>query len=471
MAGAYTVAFRGSKFPSTDLGIYYWDTTPVGPIRAFAEGDIVTSIETTSASSPFSGSITAIDAGAPPAISVNGHLAQLVTLSNPSQGFPPQGSPGQGVVRHVISTGSEWVACNSEQPVNGETYLLKAISRPLSIESIGTVGFRCTTTAGSGIFREATTGIDKVAATNDPADGTIPAGSFNVIGGNNVNTREQQWNSSNTPAFFSTTTASGTNAVGTTGIWTDTVSGVFAVALSNAEPWGSVGNKWSVLEAPSINDSGDIAFKACEATSACNVEGVWARVGGTGLLISRTGMNAPSPTGSSTGETFVDFGMPVIDSGGRVAFWATTNATGNPQGIWIADGTGPLGVRRIARKDDAVRGTNASFLTFGKDLAIADTGQVAFTATLTDTVVQTTGLFVESEYHTLIKIARTTEQFDLPNGTSPAITGITFYPGASSQGVGGLHGTPSPSQETVAVAFQLGFPNGHSAVVLTVVGP
>lgn len=465
VAGTYTVAFRGSRHPSTNQGVYYWDTMPTGPFRAFEEGDLIPSVETTST---FSGTITAIEPGAPPAISANGHLAQIVTLSNPSQGYPPVGSPGQGVVRHVMATGAEWVACNSAQPVNGATYLLNAISRPVSIDSVGTVGVRCTTSpAGSGIFREAATGIDKVVATGDSAPGISPAGTFSVVGGNNVNAREQQWNSANQPAFFATTSASGTGAIGATGIWADSGSGVVDVALSGQTAW-TLGVPWGLLESPSINNDGDIAFRACLTTSACGDEGVWARFGVVESLIVLTGQNAPSPTGSSTNELFVDFGIPVIDGEGRIAFWATTNSPGNPQGIWIADGTGATGIRRIARKDDVVRGTSTTFDTFGKDLAIADTGQVAFTATHADT---TKGLFVESEYHTLIKLARTTELFPLPNGTSPGITNIIFYPSSPSQGVGGLCGDPNSLPDSVAVAFQLAFPNGHSAVVLTAVGP
>lgn len=471
VSGKYTVAFRGSKFPAQKLGIYYWDTTPNGPFAAFEEGDLVPSIELAPPQTPFSGAIgNSIEGGVPPAISANGHIAQIVELSSISPFFT-----GTGVVRHIIGTGVETVTHNSSQPVNGATYLLDTITRPVSIDATGTVGIRCLIktaaggSAGSGVFREATTGINKVAVSGDPAPGTLPASTtFSVIGGSTLNEREQQWNSSNKPAFYATTTASGSNAIGANGIWTETASGVVAIALSNEVAWSLLSDKWSTLDSPSINDSGDIAFRACLTTSACGNEGIWAKIGGVELLVAKNDDTAPSPTGASTSEFFVDFGMPVIDAQGRIAFWATTDSAGNPQGIWIADGTGPTGIRRIARKDDVVRGTSSNFETFEKDLGIADTGQVAFKATLED---NSKGLFVESEYHTLIKLARTTEQFPLPNGTAPIVQNIVFYPGASPQGVGGLYGNPNSLPDSVGVAFQLAFPNGQSAVVLTTVGP
>lgn len=467
VGGVYKVAFRGGVEPSLDLGIYYWDTTMTSPLLAFEEGDSVPSIELPPPALPFSGIIGLIEGGVPPAISTNGSIAQLVTLASGSPSFS-----GQGVVRHAFPSGLDTVTCNSKQAVNGAAYFLDAITRPVSIDAIGTVGFQCTLKdnagglAGTGIFRDAASGIDKVAATGDLADGTVPSKPFNFVGGNTLSTRDQQWNSSNKPAFFGTAPGATTGA---NGIWAENSSGVIKVAISGETSWGPIGAPWATFDSPSINDGGDVTFRACETGGNCLTEGIWAKIGGVEQRIARTNGNAPLPTGASSTELFADFGMPVINSQGHVAFWATTAPNGD-QGIWIADGTGPLGVRRIVRKGEAVRGTSVTFSTFFQDIAIADTGQVAFTTILSDS---TLGLFAESEYLSLIKIARESESFEFPGGGSQIIDRANFYPGASSQGVGGLYGDPNSAQDSTAVAYQLVFQGATSpsAVILTTIGP
>lgn len=462
VGGVYTVAFRGSVWPSNLLGLYWWDTTMTSPLQAFKMTDLVPSIELPGL--VFSGSIASIDGGVPPALSTNGSMAQIVTLTASSPIYS-----GQGVVRHAFPSGLDSVACNSGQAVNGASYFLDAITRPISIDASGTVGFQGSLktsgggNAGTGIFRDVTTGIDRVAATGDPADGTVPATSYNVVGGNSVSTRDQQWDSSSKPAFFGTAPGA---TIGANGIWAETGTGVVAIALSGEAQWPA-GAAWSTFESPSINDSGDVTFKACVVGGACLIEGIWAKIDDVEKLVAKTGTNAPLPNGAPSSETFVDFGMPVIDAMGRVAFWATTNHSGG-QGIWIADGTGQTGLRRVARRGDVVRGTTVTFDTFFQDLGITDTGQVAFTAVLSDS---SRGLFVESELKSLIKLARTTELFVFPNGSSQTIQTVNFYPGASSQGVGGFYGDPNSSLDSVAVAYQIVFSNGQSAVILTTIGP
>jgi len=369
------------------------------------------------------------------------------------------------------------VVANKEQSVNGETYFLEEFTRPVAIDNSGTVGFQCSLLdaqggfGGTGIFRDATAGIDKVAAHGDPAPGTSPSSLFTFVGGNTQNSRDQQWDSSSRPAFFGRTGATGANAVGANGIWADTSGGIVPIALAGQISWGGVA-KWATLESPTVNDSGDVAFKGCEVGGTCVVEGVWARIGGLQKRIARTGDPAPLPNGDTPSSTpdFVDFGMPVINTQGQVAFWASTNS--GSEGIWILDGTGSTGVRRVAFKGDVVRGTGTTIDSPFEDIAISDTGQVAFKADLTD---GTQALFVESEYRSLVKLARTSEIYDFPNnGGSIQIGIVNFYPGASSQGVGGLYGDPITSTDIVAVAYQLiedpQF-GSTSTVILTVVGP
>lgn len=473
VGGVYTVAFWGSKYPDPggSEGIYYWDTNMASPLAAFTVGGPVTSIE--QGALEFSGSIATVDSGVPPAVSTSGSISHLVTLTS-TQVTPTYN--GQGIVLHTSPLSGDVVVANKGQSVNGQPYLLDAFTRPVAIDNIGVVGFQCSLLdatggfAGTGIFRNATVGIDKVAARGDSADGTSPASTFLFVGGNSLNTRDQQWNSANRPAFYGTTGASGPNAEGANGIWAETGTGVVAVALSGQPSWPN-GNKWATFESPSINDSGDVAFRACESASSCFSEGIWARIGGFNRLIAKTNGNAPIANGDPSNVAFLDFGMPVIDAQGRVAFWATTSP-GGAEGIWIADGTGQTGVRRVAFKGDTVRGTGTTIDSPFVDIAIADTGQVAFKADLTD---GTQALFVESEYQSLVKLARTSEFYDFPNnGGSIKIGIVNFYPGASSQGVGGLYGDPITSTDIVAVAYQLiedpQF-GATSTVILTVVGP
>ena len=142
---------------------------------------------------------------------------------------------------------------------------------------------------------------------------------------------------------------------------------------------------------PALNDNGQITFVAqlngTTGGSADNL-GLYRGDGNTTVQLVRKGEFVPNGNGR-----FLDFGgaaTVAINNSGQVAFTATlTGTTGGGSdnaGIFLVTGNT---VTQLARKGQAVPGGNGVYSTFGYP-ALNNKGQVAFKSTLTGTSGGTT---------------------------------------------------------------------------------
>jgi hypothetical protein len=127
------------------------------------------------------------------------------------------------------------------------------------------------------------------------------------------------------------------------------------------------------LGLPSINDAGEVTFRAQIASS----EGARAIIFGPRLddvpaVLITTGDNAPASDGTPTGLTFATFKHPLINDVGAVAFLATLSGedvnASNDVGIWTNEG-GVL--RLVARAGDVAPGLSGEGAVFGRFLSVA----------------------------------------------------------------------------------------------------
>jgi len=124
---------------------------------------------------------------------------------------------------------------------------------------------------------------------------------------------------------------------------------------------------------PSINDVGDVAFRASIESPAGSSSVIVGPKGeeGSAVLVS-SGENAPSADGSPTGLTFTNFKHPLFNRSGEVAFIATVTgdagASSNDLGIWTNQG-GTL--RMAAREGDVAPGISGDAAVFAHFISVA----------------------------------------------------------------------------------------------------
>ena len=337
--------------------------------------------------------------------------------------------------------------------------LLGEFAVPFSINGSGEVGFRSEITGGSAVLladaQQPLQQFEVVARTgewalNNPNDLLDVLG--DVTGGEHV----VRFNSLGRSAFRSTTTG-----VLAEGIWLDDGQGRIAIANGQTPAPGYLPAPFESFNSPAVTSSGAVAFRAC-IDPGCLQDGVWYSSGGSLVLVARDNQFAPDATGStSSGERFDSFADPSLGLSGRCAFRAALKGPGSPQGIWRW--SPPSDLRRIVRSGDALRGTSLTFSTFEEELAVADSGEIAFVATMSD---GKRGLFLTSQVGTIVKVAKVDEAF-MVNGASKTISQIAFHPGSSAQGNGGFVQPLGPTAQVAAVAFTLTFTDLSQATILT----
>lgn len=339
---------------------------------------------------------------------------------------------------------------------------------PFAISPDGDIGYRASTTTAtgsqSGIFRwdSQTSGTQLIVHSGDEATG--PTDEFNLIADATNGSFQAEFGDAARAAFRVTTTGASEK-----GIWADDpIAGVTYVAsnLDNAfEVFPNV--PFVDFHAPAVNSLGRVAFRGCmQGAIACANDGIWSGSPGAINLVTRNTLDAPDSTGASTGDSFVDFSNPVLNEGGALAFRAQTSGY---QGIWRrASQFGPQ-LKRVVKQGDLLRGTSYQFVSFLPDIAIADSGEIAFVAIMSDS---RKGLFTTTQVGAtsqLVKIVKELEAFELSAGQFKVIQDIVFHPGAYAMGAAGfIHAQSAPAQPQ-AIAFVLQFPAGDEAVVLTTV--
>jgi len=128
----------------------------------------------------------------------------------------------------------------------------------------------------------------------------------------------------------------------------------------------------AALDAPALNDHGDLAFLASVRRGRETVEAVYTVIGGR--LAKVVAQGDPAPAGGS----FAGFGPPAINNRRRVAFAAVVEGRAVPGGIFAADGPA---VRMLtgAGSESPIGGI---FVRFSERIALNDAGTVAFSAVL-----------------------------------------------------------------------------------------
>ena len=229
----------------------------------------------------------------------------------------------------------------------------------------GQVAFFATLTrgpAGEGLFLASGGRVNKIALEGDPTPaggtlagfGTHPVPAINAGG----------------TVAFAATIAGGRS---TDGIFMTSGGRRRTVALTSAPAPGIAGGTLATLDAPALNDRGDVAFLAGVRRGRETVETIYVRAGAGLRKVVASGDAVPG------GGTFVAFGPPALDNRGRVAFAAVVER-GVAGGVFLAAADG---MRRIvAAGEDTPLG--GYFLKFSERVMLNDAGVIAFHAVLKD---------------------------------------------------------------------------------------
>jgi hypothetical protein len=167
------------------------------------------------------------------------------------------------------------------------------------------------------------------------------------------------------------------------GIFIRDSRGLRTVVLTGGAAAGMTSGTIAAVDAPALNDRGDLAFLASVRRGREIVEAIYTVVGGRRTKIVAQGDPAPA------GGTFAGFGPPVIDNRRRVAFAAVVEGRAVPGGVFVAD---TAGVHMLvgAGSDTPIGGI---FAKFSERVALNDAGTLAFTAMLKNTEAEQ-GVFV-----------------------------------------------------------------------------
>ncbi len=170
----------------------------------------------------------------------------------------------------------------------------------------------------------------------------------------------------------------------------------------------------SMSNLPTANDLGLVAFSGAmrnTALGAADNFGIFSSDGNTILQVAREGFAAPGNgtfsnfgwnTGAPDAQVIAD-----VNELGQVAFRADLiNTTGGiADDVGIYRGNGLTSPSQIAREGAAINGTSETFGTFSSNVAINDSGQVAFQAFINTSGNPSQGIFL-SDGTTATEIAR-----------------------------------------------------------------
>jgi hypothetical protein len=202
-------------------------------------------------------------------------------------------------------------------------------------------------------------------------------------------------NANGNVAFSSQITGSSSRG----GIWSDAGGPLTVVARKGSDgpagPGLGVGITFS-NELPGIN----VLFNAADAVafrgtltgagvvSGANDLGIWTNAGGSIAVVARTGPGGPGP-GLDETISFSDFGNPVLNAAGKIAFFGYlfNAAPGSTTGIWSnAGGSLAVAARSGSSGPGPGLGAGISFASFGNsgtgNPVINAAGELAFRGSL-----------------------------------------------------------------------------------------
>jgi hypothetical protein len=220
--------------------------------------------------------------------------------------------------------------------------------------------------AAEGIFLASAGRLSKVALQGDPVPGGGALAGFGAHPVPALNARGA--------VAFAATIAGGRAAEG---IFVAGGGRLRAVALAGAAAPGIGGGTLTTLDAPALNDRGEVAFLAGVRRGRDMLESIYVRSGNGLRKVVASGDAVPG------GGTFVAFGPPALDNRGRIAFAAIVER-GVAGGLFLAAADG---IRKIAGAgEDSPLG--GFFLRFSERVMLNDAGVVAFHAVLKDAPVR-----------------------------------------------------------------------------------
>src|SRR5213593_172489 len=262
-------------------------------------------------------------------------------------------------VRRVVVTGQA-------APGGGTFDRFSVESLPIvaPINGKGQVAFFATILRGrssEGLFVSSGERIGKLAADGDAAPG---GGVFSGFGRHPV----PALNEGGELAFAAAIV--GARAV--EGIFVASPRGTRAIALAGAAapdiPSGTIAS----LDAPAINDRGDVAFLATVRRGRESLDAIYLHSGGKSRKVVAQGDPAPA------GGTFAGFGPPSLNGRGVVVFGAVVEGRGVPGGVFHAKGDA---IRMLVGAGDETP-DGGIFAKFSERVAVNDAGAVAFNAIL-----------------------------------------------------------------------------------------
>jgi len=232
------------------------------------------------------------------------------------------------------------------------------------INGKGQVAFFATVLRGranEGFFLSSGARITKLAADGDPAPG---GGVFSGFGRHPV----PALNDGGELAFAAA--ISGARAV--EGIFVASPRGTRAVALAGGAAPDIPSGTLASVDAPAINDRGDVAFLATVRRGRESLEAIYLHSGGKSRKIVAQGDPAPA------GGTFAGFGPPSLNGKGLVVFGGVVEGRTVPGGLFVSKG----GAIRMLVGAGEETPDGGIFAKFSERVAVNDAGAVAFNAIL-----------------------------------------------------------------------------------------
>lgn len=233
----------------------------------------------------------------------------------------------------------------------------------------GQVAFFATLLRGSaaeGLFIANGTGIRKIAVEGDPAPG---GGTLSGFAKHPI----PSLNDAGTVAFAAA--VSGGRTV--EGVFVVSGGRLQAVARAGDAAPGVPAGTLAALDAPVLNNRGDVAFLATVRRGRESLEAIYVKT--AGRLRKVVAQGDPAPAGGS----FAGFGVPVLNDRGQVAFPAVVEGRAVPGGLFVADSSA---IRMVVGAGEATP-LGGIFAKFSERIALNETGTLTFLATLKDAPV------------------------------------------------------------------------------------
>ena len=156
------------------------------------------------------------------------------------------------------------------------------------------------------------------------------------------------------------------------GIFLATGRTVKTVAVTGGAAPGVPSGVLASVDAPSLNDRGDVAFLATVRRGRESLEAIYVASAGKLRKVVAQGDAAPA------GGVFAGFGAPVVNAKGIVAFAAVVEGPAVPGGLFVSE-DGKIRMVLGAGDDAPIGGI---FAKLSERIAFNDTGAIAFNAVL-----------------------------------------------------------------------------------------